>query len=144
MHAILHAEYKTGRMVPSRTMIVKDVQSDLFASGFRLAMSRLKAAVQIITTDGIAGRFGATAIAVCSVSDSPPQLLICLNNRGRTLEAVLQNGFFCANVLSADDASIADVFAGRLHDQIANRFQVGEWTTSKCGSPLLLTSLASL
>ncbi|WP_198511682.1 flavin reductase, partial [Bacillus subtilis] len=46
---------------------------------FRNAMSRLGAAVNIITTEGPAGRAGFTASAVCSVTDSPPTLLVCLN-----------------------------------------------------------------
>ena len=46
---------------------------------FRDAMARLGAAVNIITTDGAAGRGGITATAVCSVTDDPPTLLVCLN-----------------------------------------------------------------
>ena len=39
---------------------------------FRDAMSCMGAAVNIITTDGPAGRAGFTASAVCSVTDTPP------------------------------------------------------------------------
>ena len=46
---------------------------------FREAMSRLGAAVHVITTDGPSGKTGFTATAVCSVSDAPPTLLVCLN-----------------------------------------------------------------
>ena len=42
-------------------------------------MARLGAAVNIITTDGPGGKRGFTASAVCSVTDSPPTLLVCLN-----------------------------------------------------------------
>ena len=42
---------------------------------FRDAMSRLGAAVHVITTDGPSGKTGFTATAVCSVSDAPPTLL---------------------------------------------------------------------
>lgn len=41
---------------------------------FRDAMSKLAAAVNIITTEGPAGRAGFTASAVCSVTDEPPTL----------------------------------------------------------------------
>ena len=52
---------------------------------FRDAMARLGAAVNIITTGGPAGRGGFTASAVCSVTDEPPTLLVCMNrgDRGR-------------------------------------------------------------
>lgn len=43
---------------------------------FRDAMARLGSAVNIITTDGPAGRAGFTASAVCSVTDTPPTLLV--------------------------------------------------------------------
>lgn len=46
---------------------------------FRDAMAHVGAAVNIITTDGPAGRAGFTASAVCSVTDAPPTLLVCLN-----------------------------------------------------------------
>src|SRR6266850_752518 len=48
---------------------------------FREAMSRLGAAVHVITTAGPGGKTGATATAVCSVSDTPPTLLVCINRR---------------------------------------------------------------
>jgi len=51
---------------------------------FREAMSRLGAAVHVITTAGPGGKAGATATAVCSVSDAPPTLLMCLNRRSQT------------------------------------------------------------
>lgn len=41
---------------------------------FRDAMSCMGAAVNIITTDGPAGRAGFTASAVCSVTDTPPTI----------------------------------------------------------------------
>jgi flavin reductase (DIM6/NTAB) family NADH-FMN oxidoreductase RutF len=48
-------------------MSVADKQS------FRDAMAQVGAAVNIITTDGPAGRAGFTASAVCSVTDTPPR-----------------------------------------------------------------------
>ncbi len=46
---------------------------------FRDAMARLGAAVNVVTSAGPAGRGGFTASAVCSVTDDPPSLLVCLN-----------------------------------------------------------------
>jgi flavin reductase len=58
---------------------------------FRDAMARLCAAVNIITTDGPAGRAGFTASAMCSVTDTPAdRMLVCMNQRrllGRGLPA---------------------------------------------------------
>ena len=48
-------------------------------STFRNGMSRLGAAVSVVTTDTADQRYGFTASAVCSVSDTPPTLLVCIN-----------------------------------------------------------------
>src|SRR5207237_7693489 len=94
---------------------------------FREAMSRLGAAVHVITTAGPGGKTGATATAVCSVSDAPPTLLMCLNRRSQTNPIVVENGVFCVNVLGDSGAEIADIFAGRTGVQGSDRFANGEW-----------------
>src|SRR5436190_7461210 len=96
---------------------------------FRAAMSRLGAAVHVITTAGPGGKTGATATAACSVSDAPPTLLMCLNRKSQTNPVVLENGVFCVNTLGAGHAEIADLFAGRTGVMGSDRFGIGEWTT---------------
>ena len=44
-------------------------------AAFREAMSRLGAAVHVVTTDGPGGKGGFTATAVCAISDAPAMLL---------------------------------------------------------------------
>jgi flavin reductase (DIM6/NTAB) family NADH-FMN oxidoreductase RutF len=61
-------------------------------------MAMLGGAVSVITTDGVAGRFGFTASAVCSVTDSPPTLLVCMNRASHSNEHFKRNGF--SNVTS--------------------------------------------
>ncbi len=46
---------------------------------FRNSMAKLAAGVNIITTNGIAGKCGITATAVCSVTDTPPTIMVCIN-----------------------------------------------------------------
>jgi flavin reductase (DIM6/NTAB) family NADH-FMN oxidoreductase RutF len=110
---------------------------------FRDAMCRLGAAVHVITTAGAAGKTGATATAVCSVSDAPPTLLMCLNRRSQTNPVVLENGVFCVNTLGHAGAELADIFAGRTGVQGSDRFTVGEWTTLATGSPVLATAVVA-
>jgi flavin reductase len=113
------------------------------AATFREAMSRLGAAVHVITTAGPGGKTGATATAVCSVSDAPPTLLMCLNRRSQTNPVVLENGVFCVNTLGAGEAEIADIFAGRTGVMGTDRFGKGEWTTLSTASPVLTTSVVA-
>jgi len=104
---------------------------------FREGMSRLGAAVHVVTTDGPGGKAGFTATAVCSVSDSPPTLLVCLNRRSSSGPILQKNGVFCVNTLSRDAEDVADVFAGRTGAVKDARFVTGTWTTLTTGAPLL-------
>lgn len=112
------------------------------AAAFREAMSRLGAAVHVITTDGPAGMTGFTATAVVSVSDNPPTLLVCLNRRSTSAPFLSTNGVFCVNTLRADEEGIADRFAGRTGTR-AERFAAGEWITLATGSPVLSSAVVA-
>mgnify|MGYP000378323263 FL=1 len=68
---------------------------------FRDAMACVGAAVNIITTDGDAGQAGFTASAVCSVTVSPPTLLVCLNRAASVWPVFNQNRALCVNTLAA-------------------------------------------
>lgn len=78
---------------------------------FRKAMAALPAAVNIITTAGPAGCHGMTATAVCSVSDDPASLLVCINKSARIHDVLLANGRFCVNVLAAGQDDVSTAFA---------------------------------
>jgi flavin reductase len=110
---------------------------------FRNAMSRLGAAVHVVTTAGPGGKAGATATAVSSVSDAPPTLLMCLNRRSQTNPAVVENGVFCVNTLGHEGAEIADIFAGRTGVQGLDRFATGEWLVLATGSPVLASAVVA-
>ena len=89
---------------------------------FIAAMRQVAASVTVVTTDGAAGRHGATVSAFSSVSADPPTVLVCLAAQSRIAGAVAENGGFCVNVLAEDDAEIADRFAGRHDDVVNDRF----------------------
>ncbi|NTF33640.1 flavin reductase [Rhizobium skierniewicense] len=109
--------------------------------GFRNAMSRLAGAVNIVTTDGPAGKAGFAATAVCSVSDSPPTLLVCLNRNSSAYKFVVENGVVCVNTLAADQEQLSSLFGGKT--PIEERFAAGEWNKLETGSPVLTGALCS-
>lgn len=109
---------------------------------FRDAMARLAAAVHIVTSDGAAGRVGFTATAVCSVTDDPPSLLVCLNRGSSAYAATVANGVLCVNTLSADHRELSGVFASKL--PMAERFASGDWSAMDGGSPALRSALLSM
>jgi flavin reductase len=123
------------------TAVGPEIVRTVDPAAFRDAMSRLGAAVHVITTAGSGGKAGTTATAVCSVSDVPPTLLMCLNRRSQTNPAVVENGVFCVNTLGDGGAGIADIFAGRTGVSGSDRFASGDWMVLSTGSPVLVSAV---
>src|SRR5450830_867688 len=96
-------------------------------SDFRNAMARLGAAVNIITSNGPAGRCGITATAVCSISDAPPTMLVCLNRSSAMNQVFKDNGMICINVLAAEQEARARDFAGMTGVAMEDRFADPSW-----------------
>jgi flavin reductase len=111
------------------------------AQMFRNAMARLASSVCVITSDGRAGRGGFTASAVCSVTDSPPTLLVCMNRSSRQVPVFSGNGRLCVNVLAGDQQFVSAAFAGGKAQDA--RFDSGRWAASTCGLPMLENAIAS-
>ena len=111
------------------------------APAYREAMTRVASAVHLVTTDGPGGRAGFTASAVCSVSDAPPTLLVCLNRSASAYPAFEANDSLCVNTLSADQLPLAEAFGGALPR--AERFAAARWDRLTTGAPVLPGSLAA-
>jgi flavin reductase (DIM6/NTAB) family NADH-FMN oxidoreductase RutF len=112
---------------------------------FLHGMSHAACTVNVVTTDGVAGRHGVTVSAMVSVSADTPQptLLVCIHHRSAVAAAVLENGVFCVNVLRDDQAHISDNFAGRSGARGPEKFDCAEWTTQLTGAPRVLDSLVA-
>ncbi len=108
---------------------------------FRDAMSCVGAAVNIITTDGPAGRAGFTASAVCSVTDSPPTLLVCLNRSASVWPVFSNNQALCVNTLAAGQEALSNLFGGKT--PMEARFAAASWQQGETGCPRLTDALAS-
>lgn len=103
---------------------------------FRNAMARVCAPVTIVTTNGPAGRGGFTATAMCSVTDDPPSLLVCMNAGSAQCGTFLSNGRFCVNVLGREHQDLAHHFAGREPDMAA-RYAAAGWHEQPSGNAML-------
>jgi flavin reductase len=108
---------------------------------FREAMSRLIGAVTVITTDGPAGPGGFTASAVCSVTDDPPMLLVCMNRNSRQHMVFNSNGVLCVNVLTADQEQVSRTFASAA--TVQERFEFNRWRVLETGAPALENALVN-
>lgn len=111
------------------------------ATTFREAMSRLGAAVNIITTCDASSRHGLTASAVCSVTDAPPTLLACINRSARARPFLVIGGPICINTLAHAQLDVSVAFSGKA--EMEERFTSGSWTSGATGAPVLEQALAS-
>lgn len=109
---------------------------------FKAGMRQLTAGVCLITTQGADGqRSGLTATAVCSVSAEPPLLLVCINQKTGTYQAIRNAGRFAVNVLAKEQVDLSNRFASAVVGD--ERFHHGEWGSLATGAPVLAGALAS-
>ncbi|WP_424406948.1 4-hydroxyphenylacetate 3-monooxygenase, reductase component [Pasteurella sp. PK-2025] len=113
---------------------------------FRDAMAKLAAGVNILTTNGQAGKCGLTATAVCSVTDSPPTLMACINRESQMNAVFKKNKRLCVNILHANQVDLAQHFAGFRESCMDERFEWDIWhtPTDPHSPPCLKEALANL
>ena len=106
-------------------------------------MARLGAAVSVITTTGAGGDAGFTASAVCSVTDDPPTLLVCMNRESSLHETFKANGVLCVNTLAASQEALSPLFAGFTESPMPDWFRAADWTRLATGAPVLSGAVVS-
>jgi flavin reductase len=109
---------------------------------YRNGMAMLAGAVNVITTDGPRGKAGFTATAVCTVTDQPPTLLVCMNRSSYAHPFFVDNGVLCVNLLAAAQQELSGVFANR-EIPMDERFARTDWATLETGSPAFAEALVS-
>lgn len=126
----------------SETADVIETALELVAKdAFRDGMACLAGAVNIVTTDGPAGKAGFTATAVCSVTDEPPTLLVCVNRSSSAAPAFLANDAICVNTVGPRHKDLAMLFGGKT--PMAERFAETDWRPGKTGAPVLDQAVVS-
>jgi len=109
---------------------------------YRDAMARFAGAVHVVTTDGKFGRRGATVLATCSVSDTPPIILVCLNRVNPANDSFRDNAVFALNTLASHHQHLATGFSGVTKLDQEQRFAIGDWSTLGTGAPTLTDAMA--
>jgi flavin reductase (DIM6/NTAB) family NADH-FMN oxidoreductase RutF len=110
---------------------------------FLRAMSSLAATVTVAAAASpTAGRTGATATAVCSLSTEPPMMVVCLNRESSLAKLLRTTGWFSVNLLASGQEHIAADFSGRTGLSGDARFGP-EWRAHKSGTPVLDGAVAT-
>lgn len=112
-------------------------------ASFRNGMSRLGSAVSVTSTIHNGQRYGFTASAVCSVSDTPATLLVCINRASSCFQAFDKVRHFCVNTLMPGQEDISDLFCGGTGTLMEDRFLLGDWQEGITGVPVLANASVS-
>ncbi|AXF86001.1 4-hydroxyphenylacetate 3-monooxygenase reductase component [Ephemeroptericola cinctiostellae] len=97
---------------------------------FRESMARLGSSVCIVTTKGDAGLCGMTVSAVCSVTDTPATVMVCINRKSAMNAVFKANGHMGINVLNAQQKDVAMQFSGKTDFTMEQRFASDDWEHS--------------
>jgi flavin reductase len=111
------------------------------SEAFRNGMACLPGAVNIVTTNVSGDKAGFTATAVCSVSDNPPTLLVCLNRGASVHQSFSQASNLVINTLGAGQDHLSNIFGGKA--PMLERFAQGQWGTLVSGAPVLQDAAVS-
>jgi flavin reductase len=116
------------------------------ANEFRRSMRHVAASVCVVAGHGREGRVGITATSVCSVSMTPPLLLVCINSGSSSHDALVGAGHFSVNVLDESQHALAELFAGRSRHARQERFEAAgaPWDEGPQQVPMLRDAVASL
>jgi flavin reductase (DIM6/NTAB) family NADH-FMN oxidoreductase RutF len=103
---------------------------------FRKLASHWLTGVSVVTTLDQDGQ--PVGMTMSALSLHPPQFLICVDNRARTLGAIVASGHFCINYLRQDQENLSSAFARRGED----RFAALAHRVENTGSPVLEGAIA--
>lgn len=114
------------------------------AASYKQLMKHHAGATVVIATGEQGARTGLTATAFCSLSDSPPTVLICVNKNASAHPVIRKTRSFSVNVLSQEQEDLAACFSGQTGLKGEERFADGHWITQETGAPVMAEALASL
>ncbi len=110
---------------------------------YRNLMRQQAGAVALIATGPHGGRTGLAATAVCSLTDTPPTLLVCVNQSASAHDVIAATGSFSVNLLCPSHQDLVALFSGQTELQGEARFDDSLWQTLQTGAPVLKDALAS-
>ena len=141
---VLHSAFSFWKhqFAPPRNLA--QVHQRIDSVTFRQVMREVASPVAVVASGEPGERSGLTATAICSVSDNPPTVLVCVNQNAIAHRSIIDRGCFSINFLSSDQEEIAVLFSGANKVYGEDRFAVGEWDRGATGAPLLRDAICNL
>ena len=109
----------------------------------RLTMRRWATGVSVVTAAHNGSVWGMAVTSFTSVSLTPPQILVCIEQRTRTHQAISQSGAFGVSVLNENQREWSARFGGQV-DEADDRFEGIATRTLATGAPILEGAIAYL
>ena len=108
---------------------------------FKEAMASLASGVAVVTgVDPASGPCGMTVTSIASYSANPPSVIVCVDESTRSYRGLTEGDYFAVNLLNADQAGVARLFASKIDD----KFEQCESVAGPHGLRLIADSLATL
>lgn len=108
---------------------------------FRNLVRNVPGQVSIIPTSDAGRRAGSMASAVCSLTDDPPTVIVCIDRDACAHDAIIESGYFSVNALAAGQARIAKAFSAAHASMAHQLFAQDDWTTGVTGVPILAAAV---
>ncbi|ODP37170.1 flavin reductase family protein [Sphingomonas turrisvirgatae] len=118
--------------------IETDPQDRIDSRAFRKVLGNVPTSVSIVTAQDGREPVGMIVGSLVSISLDPPLVGLFVDNRSRTLPALLNSREICVNVLPAEHAQLCRDFGVRRQ----TRFASSEWQREADGAPRLAGALA--
>jgi 3-hydroxy-9,10-secoandrosta-1,3,5(10)-triene-9,17-dione monooxygenase reductase component len=125
----LDFEMRLGEHTP----IPDDPESAARARRFRDVLGLFASGVTVVTTVSEGEPIGMTCQSFSSVSLEPPLVMFCPAKTSRAWPRMQRAGYFCVNILAADQAEVSDAMATKGSDKYDG---IG-WRPAATGAPLL-------
>jgi 3-hydroxy-9,10-secoandrosta-1,3,5(10)-triene-9,17-dione monooxygenase reductase component len=103
------------------------------ARHFRDVLGRFATGVTVVTSLVDDRPVGMTCQSFASVSLAPPMVLFCPARTSRAWPLMQRAGFFCVNLLAADQVELSD----RMATKADHKFDGVRWSPSKSGAPVI-------
>lgn len=116
------------------------LSTDVSPTEFRNVIGHFMSGVTIISTHAGGVDYGMTASAVCSLSLEPPMVVVCLNRKIPSRNAVAESGAFAVSILGQDQGWLAKRFGSPRED----KFESIDVLRGTDGVPVVANSLAHL
>lgn len=108
---------------------------------FRQVMGRFATGVTVVTTNYQEKLGGLTVNAFCSVSLTPPLILVCVDLASQTLPLIRDSKIFAVNMLTEEQEHLSRCFATHSTERF-EQFCCAPYHTAVTGAPILDNTLA--